>query len=78
MLWKGGTGGDRGVGWSEAEEEVTSPNWEQHARKLREALKAKEKLLASYRLGRSPSEKTWRELDAANAAVEAFDAEVGQ
>jgi len=52
-------------------------NWEKHARALRDALKAKEELLACYRVGKNPSEALWKRLESARVAVELFDREAG-
>ena len=53
---------------------ISGVDWERHARALRIALSAKEKLLTCYRIGNSPSESLWAQLEKANASVAAFDA----
>jgi hypothetical protein len=55
---------------------VNQVNWERHARALRAAVKARDDLLACYRLGKDPSEALWRRLRKAHDAVRAFDEEV--
>jgi hypothetical protein len=49
-----------------------------HARALRDALNAKEELLACYRVGKRPSEALWKRLEKARQAVELFDTEVAE